>query len=500
MPGKILGLEISESHVTAVQLKSGLKGYEISACARIPLKGNESFGDALKELSIRMDLRSDSCIASIPPAVLSYRNLQMPFKEKKKIVQTLPFEIEPVIPFPIEDLSFDFVVTEGDEQNKIVAASVKNEIISSYLAHFNNYGIDPNVLEISGVPLISWLLKQPETPDDFILLYLQEKSACLIFTLKRRINLIRAFSFNGKRFVEACSRPSDHVKKGFNSEDLKAVCRKVRITLNANIWGDADISPPEKAYIAGLGSDFPELDDFFEMYLDMPVKLVDVGTDPKVGISEDVRERWDHPLMDGALALALRDGKRDQGFNFRKGEFEVKKHYAGLKRQFKRASVFLFIIAALLVVDFGVDYYFLEKRYKRLGQEMTDIFKSTFPEINRIVDPLQQMKVKVRELNGASDQEFSPYGDANVLDLLKDISVRLPKSLTIIITSMTIDDEAIRMSGKTDNFNNVDAVKGALRQSEFFDSVAISAANLDRSGKQVQFELKLRRVRGKNTG
>ena len=293
--------------------------------------------------------------------------------------------------------------------------------------------------------------------------------------------------------------PSDPAKAAINSEELKTVCHKVRVTLHANIWQNGNIFRPKKAYIAGLGSDFPGLDELFERYLDLPVTLVDVSTDPKVDISESIRERW-HPLMDGALALALRDGKTDQGFNFRKGEFEVKKHYAGFKRQLKKASVFLFIIAALLAVDFGVDYYFLEKKHTRLGRGMTDILKATFPEVKRIVDPLQQMKIKVRELNGASGQELSPYGNAKVLDLLKDISVRLPESLTVIITSMTIDDESIRMSGKTDNFNNVDAIKGALKQSDFFDSVVISAANLDRNGKQVRFELKLRRVRRKDTG
>ena len=505
MPGRILGLEISESFVAAVQLKSGLKGYEVISFSRAPLKGKEFFGDALNELSINCDLRSDSCVAAIPTSLLSYRNLQMPFKEKKKIAQILPFEIEPLIPFPIKALCFDFVVIEGEERNKIVAASVRKDIISSYLSQLNTYGIDPNVLEISGVPLASWLIKQPETPDDFVLLYLQERSASLILGEKRHITLIRVLPYDGEKLIQAISSESSAIpespKVNIGPEEVvSAVCSRIRSTLHANTWKNHSASSPEKVYLAGPGSNCSALEGLFERYLGFPVTLLDLSIDPKVGIAEDIKEKWNHSLMDGALALALRDGKAGQGFNFRKGEFEVKKHYAGLKRQVKNASAFLSIIAALLIVDFGIDYYLLQKKYNRLGQEMTDIFKGTFPEVKRFVDPLQQMKIKIRELNGAAGQEPSLYGDTMVLDLLKDISLRVPKSLMVIITTMTVDDEAVRISGKTDNFNNVDAVKGALERSEFFSSVVISAANLDRSGKYVQFELKLQRIREKDTG
>ena len=34
MPGKILGLDINEDAITAVQVLSGLKGYVITACAQ----------------------------------------------------------------------------------------------------------------------------------------------------------------------------------------------------------------------------------------------------------------------------------------------------------------------------------------------------------------------------------------------------------------------------------------------------------------------------------
>ena len=41
MPGKILGLDINEDSVTAVQVLSGLKGYQVTACAQAIIEEDE---------------------------------------------------------------------------------------------------------------------------------------------------------------------------------------------------------------------------------------------------------------------------------------------------------------------------------------------------------------------------------------------------------------------------------------------------------------------------
>ena len=85
--------------------------------------------------------------------------------------------------------------------------------------------------------------------------------------------------------------------------------------------------------------------------------------------------------------------------------------------------------------------------------------------------------------------------DKKVLDLLKDISERVPGALDVHVTSMVVDPDTVRISGETDTFNTVDSLKNGLEKSTYFSEVTISAANLDRSGKKVQFELKLQRAR-----
>jgi type II secretory pathway component PulL len=189
----------------------------------------------------------------------------------------------------------------------------------------------------------------------------------------------------------------------------------------------------------------------------------------------------------------LRDDRQGQGFNFRKGAFEVKKHYSALKAWIRKAALFLIIILSLLAVDLGTDYYLLRKRYTALDQNIKQIFRKTFPETRRIVDPVQQMRVKINEMKSSTH----PGVKANhgVLQILKDISQRVPKSTDMKVTRLVVDPETVRMSGDTDTFNAVDTIKNRLEPSAYFSAVTITSANLDRTGKRVQFEIKLQRAK-----
>ena len=88
MPGKILGLDISSDSVAAVRVKGGLKGHQVTACARVMIEEAGGVEEALKGVVEQVGAEADSCVSSIPVEHVSYRNLRMPFKDKKKIGQT----------------------------------------------------------------------------------------------------------------------------------------------------------------------------------------------------------------------------------------------------------------------------------------------------------------------------------------------------------------------------------------------------------------------------
>jgi len=199
--------------------------------------------------------------------------------------------------------------------------------------------------------------------------------------------------------------------------------------------------------------------------------------------------------MDSALALALREAKKGKGFNFRKNEFEKEKHYPGLKPVLRKTAVFLIVILSFLAADIGIDYHFIEKRYRTLDQEITEAFRHTFPDVKKIVDPLHQMKVKINEIKKSTVSLPGLHTNSKVLDLLRDISKRVPESLDVHVERIVIAPDTVRMSGMANSFNTIDNIKNGLASSTCFSAVTISSANLDRKENQVRFEIKLQRTK-----
>ena len=498
MPGKILGLDICDDAVTAVQIKSGLKGYQITACGRVMVEGQDGSGEALKGLSEQMDLKSDMYFASISGEHISFRNLQMPFKEQKKIRQTLPYEIETVVPFAIEDLIVDFSVIDRSEQSKVLAASVKKSYLSEYMEQLRTWGIDPQVMEIRCVPTVTALLKGDGVPDNGLFLEIGAKRHTMILFLKRRIVLVRTFASGG----DAQGLTDQSGGNGDSASDMakriesmvETVCTSITNTIHSFKWQNHQNIEPEKIFFTGPGALYQETGNLINRYLDLPVEQINLRGNQKIGMESDIAQAWNAVLMDNALALALRDEGRTQGFNFRKEEFEVKKQYTGLKKELRTWTVFLIVILAFLSADLGAEYYFIKKRNTMLDHEIMEIFKQTFPDIRRVVDPVQQMQVEINEIKSSAVSIPGIGADQKILDLLKDLSERISGSVDVLLNSMVVDPETVRISGETDTFNTVDSIKNELEPSPYFSQVTIASANLDRSGKRVQFELKLQRA------
>ena len=392
----------------------------------------------------------------------------------------------------------DFFVIDRSEKTEVLAASVKKALISSHLEHLHSHGVDPDILDIKCVPAVAWLLKQEETPDNGLFLQMDGKKTTMVLFHKRHIVLVRTFLFNG---APGAAAGSDKIE-GADAETqhheqagayFKSLFSQVRNTIHGFGAQNNREVHIERILFAGTEA-ISETADHLNRFFDIPAEQVDLSRNEKVSMDPAMAPVWDPALMGNALALALRDPKQDQGFNFRKDEFEKKKHYFGSKKEIRKAAVFLIILFCFLAADIGVDYYFLKQRHATLDQKITEIFKETFPDIKRIVDPVKQMKVEINKIKASAVSRPSTGGNNTVLALLKDISKLIPKSLDIRIARMVIDLSSVRISGSTDTFNTVDKIKNSLESSECFSAATISSAKLDRTGNKVEFEIKLERA------
>lgn len=494
MSAKILGIDINEDFVAAVQIAGGLKGFQVLSAVSVMVDKNNSPAGALKELSEKMDLKSGVYMASINGGSISYQNLVMPFRDPKKIKQTLPFEMESLVPFPVDDLVIDFNMVKTSEQSEILAVSAKKSLISEYLGTLKTLGISPALIDIRPVPIALRLFSQAEAPDNGLLIDIGLRKATVVVFLDKRIALIRNVSLeNGTG-----SGPSLKGDSTPSADEIETISKSIGLHINNTLRSYSvqikrEINP-EKAFITGIGSRYPGIAGLLADRTGIAVEKVNIGRDKGIRMDYNMESKWNPALMDGALSLAMREIKKGHGFNLRKGEFEVKKNFLKILKELRKAGIGVLIIFILLMIDLGADYYLVKKRLEAAEQRCADFFRQSFPEAGDVKYPLLQMKQKIEELKESAALLPGDTGKGQkALDIINDISQRLPGTFDIDVTNMVIDTDTVRITGETDSFNTANGMESALETSPYFSDVTITKAEHDRTGERVEFEVKLQR-------
>ena len=481
--------------IVAVQVRAGLKGYEITSCARIVAREGIQPEEGLKTLLETNNFQSDRFVTQIPDKAIFFRNLLMPFKDLKKIRQTLPFEMETLVPLPVEELVTDFMATDGSDSARVITASATKESIEEYLAVLQTCGMVPDLLDVRGAPLTSSVVNQGGTTDHGLVLDMGSVSVCMTLFIHRQAVLIRILSFKEASLPNLLTPQSGTITQALQVEEVetyfRSMCRAINDTIHGYRYTSGEFSAPEKVFFTGPGALFPGCGDLLSRFLQIPAEEIDLCEENRIRVAEEAVGNWRPALMSTALSLALRGAGKGVGFNLLRAEFKVKKSLFGHKKQWRSAAIFLLVILLFLGADMAVEYYSLKARYNALDGEIVQVFRKTFPAISRIVDPVQQMKVEIQGLKKKGVSELRMESNKGVLDLLKAISLGIPKTLDLIVTRMVIDPDTVSIKGQTDTFNSVDMIKNGLSSSSKFGSVNISSANLDRTGKMVKFEMKL---------
>jgi general secretion pathway protein L len=509
MPEKILGLDIGGDSIKAVQVMAGLRGYEVTDTALVNIDEAGGAESALKSLFENDAFKSGICITTLPSKDFFFRNIRLPFKDKKKIGRTIAYELEPLIPYPADEVLIDYIITDQTDQTDIFSAAVAKSAASDLIKYLKKCNVEASIMDIDAVPVVSRLLISHAVSvvaGCGLLLDIGDRDTTGVIFGKSGIFHIRRFSFGGEKITKAIAKAlkiefSEAEKKkrtgdtGEAGKEISAMCGKffseVKNTLQfLSLKGNLKENL-SKILLAGGGALYPPLQKKMETFFSLRVEMVDISAADDITMEKEVKDRWNPMLMNQALALAIRETKKGSGFNFAQGEFGPKRKYEKFQKDFRWAAAIVFIILCAFGVDLYIDYHYERAHLNKLKHEITDVFKKTCPEVTRIVDPVQQLKVRIAEARNSSSGLNGAGSGIRTLDIIKDISRLVPESTDFLITSFTFDGAAVKIKGETDNFNTVDNIKNSLGKSNYFKNVTISSASLIKKGSRVGFDLRM---------
>jgi Tfp pilus assembly PilM family ATPase/Tfp pilus assembly protein PilN len=479
MSRKIVGLDIKETSLSAVLVMGGIKGNRIEDHRIVSWsvdQEEESLLSALDTVLSEMDIQGATCIASLPASLASYRNVKVPFKEKKKLRQILPFELESILPYPPENVIIDFELLSSPadaEQHQIFATAVQKEKVAWYLDLLASRGIEPEVLTIDGYALAQALAVFSDDKGDRLLVSIEPHLATLFLLHDGKVSLVRS-----------CRVDMSHAA---GANYLSSTILQTIDGFQKHTGLRVDV---QEAILTGSALEDSHVEPAVREHLDIPVRTMDlIALSGQVSIDTE-GIMWKTATMDASLALAMSAIIGFDLINFRREGFTAQKGWVQYQNDILKTALVALVMVLLFFANFVMDYVTIKKRSIRLENEVRDVFTSTFPEVTRVVDPLQQMRVKLQELKKEATFKADTNRTVLAIDVLNDISRHIPEQIEVELSNIIINADSVLISGETGGFDAVDDVKNSLEDADLFKNVSSTSSNKDRNGNRVRFKIK----------
>ncbi|MBW1635667.1 MAG: hypothetical protein JRJ68_05260, partial [Deltaproteobacteria bacterium] len=292
MADTVFCLDIADDAVTGVLVDRNSKATIIEGCGYAGLKGMP-LDDGLVQVCRQAGFTGGPCRLSLGCEFFSFRNLSLPFSDRKKIAQILPFELENISAAEADTFLVDFQLSTTDqEETGVVAAAIEKELLVSFFSTFNNMGIDPDIIGIRGVQLALHLGES--ISGDYLFLDICPTCTGMIIVSGGRVALIRSLPFG-----------SVGVKGGTRTGDLGL---RVRQTLLASQIVDLRKKDFTVCFIGGGAAEQQFADQLVSRLGGVEVKSYRLDEQPLVKLDPKAVEAYQPWLVDSVCALSLKSG------------------------------------------------------------------------------------------------------------------------------------------------------------------------------------------------
>ena len=524
---QVLGLDFGTSSVKAVLLRTGLMGVEWAGGHQMDLPRSPSAFDwakesmtGIKEWIAQHRLPTDRVVVSVPAHLTSIRSLALPFSDARQLEKIIPFEIEALLPYPLEEVVVDYHVTgAADGKTQLLTAAVPRELLKHYLGHLAGAGIDPEAVELDGLALMNLARyarpektktgNRPNGDAETMALDIGASKTVVCIMRRGQAVFLRTILWGGRNLTtalqEQCGvspeeaeewkRQAGLMDEGISRLHQKEVSQTIRRALEPFMEelartirvyrADAPLKGQKTAMefiLCGGGGKLKGL----ESHLASELGLQPAGLSPRIASGNGLR--WD-PVFAQGLGLALKATRLPGGsrMNFRKGEFVYAREATAASSRARYLGIAALVVAALAATDLYANYGVKMSRYQTLKAEVREQFRAMFPEVKNIVDEIQQAKTAVAELKKKS--AMFGAGEWTSLQLVAELTRRMPPSVKIEVQDLAIEPGRVRLEAETDTFDSVDKIKAALGQFEGFRDATVSDAKVSADQSRVRFRL-----------
>jgi general secretion pathway protein L len=509
----VLGLDLGSHTIKAVEFQQNLRGFETVQLRSLPRADEEIPLSALIERFVQLHrLSTDHVVAALPGNRVSSRLLDFPFRDRKRLAQAVPFEIEAAVPFEIDDLVIDWMLVGGDRSHAKVAASlVPRGEVSAVIRTLAEAGCAPRTLEAEGLVLGN-LSAVFDLPGTRLLMDLGHRKTTFCLLVDGNAVAARTVPVGGRQLTEAIARdrglslPDAERAKceegvlrpalGAATPETAAVLdrlgRETARTLGAFEPAIAELSPDPVAGLTLFGgtAQLDRIDEHLAERTGLPAARLGL---PIEGRGKGLVAGGPPVLFAPAIALGLRGtAEARTRMNFRQDEFAVRLDLGGFVREFRPTAVLGLVTLLLATLSFGTSTFLESRRATALERESARLYAEAFPDRAAPPSVIAALREEVRSANERADYLGVYHGNLSALDLLAEISKRVPSDLDVVFEELNIDRQTIQLRVYSKSFEAADRLGAELAKFAPFAQTRIGAIETDRKRGGKRFSVTIR--------
>ncbi len=480
----LFGIEIGSHSVKAVVMEKRFRGIEpVKMVRRATGETKEETVSAIRDILElnSYDPEEDRMAVLLPASYLSYRLLNFPFDDNKRIGEALLFEIESQTPFDADEIVADYIVVEKTESGSKVLASLSlKSNIDSFLATLREAGGEPDVLIPHHCATAMAAMEDNNQTEGIV-------ASIDIGLRSTSISFVKDGRIYDCHSVDTGSESATEEKEGY-AKNIASESLRLLLSHGVRSLGGVLLS-------GGISHD-TQLANALEGYLKAPISKPSNGSLDNVLLDDDPAfsrkaESW---LFSAALAAGtiMANKPKNLSMNFLTGEYEKRRKIAGGKSMALTTAILLALVPLAAGASYLLEGALLQQKYDGLKTNVRSEFTRALPEVKRIVSETQQLKNGYADLLLQKEQlGFALSENDPLLDRLFDITSSVPPGIRLDIDSFSYEAMNITMKGRTGSFENVERLKSEFDKLPWTETVTVTGAKASVTPGSIDFDMEL---------
>lgn len=426
MPSKndAWGIEVGANAIKAMRVirdgdRLSVADYEVLPFKKIlttpDLDVDEAIQVGLDQLMNKHEMKKSAIVASVPGHMAFARFAKLPPVDPKKVAEIVRFEAVQQIPFPLEQVEWDYQVFQEADSPEVEVGifAITKDRVMKFLADYQAVNLRIDALTLSPLGVYNGLaydLDLDENAPGTILVDIGTSSTDVVIVEGGRLWL-RTLPIGGNNFTEALvktfkvtfPRAEKYKKEAATSKHAKQLFQAMRPVF-ADLVQEIQRSlgyyqslnkDAELVRLVGVGSTFrlPGLTKFLKQQLQIEVKRLD-------GFKKlSIEGKRESELSSNSLNLATVYGLALQGLGWEEVTANILPSHIIAERMWKSKQPWFAGAAAVLVAAAGVSWYSLQNAKAAQAEAAA----SVQPVVRSAVNDGKKYKQAYMDMTGGND-------------------------------------------------------------------------------------------------